>query len=70
MASLEWDQLPITWSDLPTNPNTNKESYIRNLTLYRARAPGGWLITVMPWGLGSSDVPSVTFVPDPNHEWK
>ena len=33
-----------------------------NLTLYRAKIFGGWLVAVRPHD-------SLTFVPDPQHEW-
>ena len=35
-------------------------------TIYRAQIPGGWLVTQ---GLRSDERSSMTFVPDPNHEW-
>jgi hypothetical protein len=39
--------------------------------LYRARIPGGWLVTtVQPYTLsGVSQLTAVTFVPDPGHQW-
>ena len=33
-----------------------------SLTIYRANIPGGWLVVVRPHD-------SLTFVPDPLHEW-
>lgn len=35
------------------------------LDLRRAEVPGGWLVIVMGWGVGSG----ITFYPDPRHEW-
>jgi predicted metal-binding membrane protein len=32
--------------------------------LYRSPVPGGWLV------MHTGQVSSITFVPDPNHEWK
>ncbi len=43
---------------LPTHLGTSSAT----LSLYRARVPGGWLIAARP-----ND--SVTFVPDPLHQW-
>lgn len=43
---------------LPTHVGTTSAS----LSMYRARVPGGWLIASRPGD-------SVTFVPDPLHEW-
>jgi hypothetical protein len=35
-----------------------------NISTSRAKLPGGWLIAI-----GDSAAKSVTFYPDPNHEW-
>lgn len=35
-------------------------------TVRRARVPGGWLVTVASYSDGET---SVTFYPDPDHEW-
>ncbi len=35
----------------------------------RAKIIGGWLIRVMSYNPGGIDNVSVTFVPDPLHEW-
>jgi hypothetical protein len=43
---------------LPTHISTSSASF----SMYRAKVPGGWLIAMRP-----ND--SVTFLPDPQHEW-
>jgi hypothetical protein len=38
--------------------------------LYRARIPGGWLITtVKHHAIAGSDCTGITFVPDLGHQW-
>ncbi len=43
---------------VPTHVGTTSS----NLMLYRARVPGGWLVASRP-------SESITFIPDPLHEW-
>jgi hypothetical protein len=43
---------------LPNRINTTSA----NFSIYRTKIPGGWLVAVRPHD-------SVTFVPDPQHEW-
>ena len=45
--------------ELLSNRTTTTSS---SFTIYRARIPGGWLVTVRPHD-------SVAFVPDPLHVW-
>jgi hypothetical protein len=40
----------------------NRTTTSASFAIYRARIPGGWLVAVRPHD-------SVTFVPDPQHEW-
>ncbi|MEL6105374.1 MAG: hypothetical protein AAFU85_05030 [Planctomycetota bacterium] len=35
-------------------------------TLYRAKIPGGWLVTNQP---GPNGGKGLAYVPDPNHQW-
>ena len=39
--------------------------------LYRAKIPGGWLITtIQPYTMsGISNFTGATFIPDPSHQW-
>ena len=43
---------------LPNRINTTSASF----AIYRSKVPGGWLVAVRPHD-------SLTFVPDPQHEW-
>ena len=45
---------------------TNKES---SIIMKRARVPGGWLVVVYFFPLMSFKDASVTFYPDPTHQW-
>jgi hypothetical protein len=44
----------------------------RDWTYCRAKVPGGWLVRCERWyDLGAPAISvAITFVPDPNHEWK
>ena len=50
--------MTLTWEKIGESPCW--EHYC----VYRARVPGGWLVTIE----GNTES-SVTFVPDPDHEW-
>jgi hypothetical protein len=52
------DRKTLCFELLSNRTTTTSASF----TIYRARIPGGWLIAVRPHD-------SVTFVPDPEHEW-
>jgi hypothetical protein len=36
--------------------------------IFRAKIPGGWLVVLSPSGM-DVHAESITFVPDPGHEW-
>ncbi|MGV6826597.1 MAG: hypothetical protein ACWA5Q_06450 [bacterium] len=36
-------------------------------SMYRAKIPGGWLLSVR--GYDDKEGGGLTFIPDPNHEW-
>jgi hypothetical protein len=38
--------------------------------IIRAKVPGGWLVCVGTGIVKSMALNGLTFVPDPNHEWK
>jgi hypothetical protein len=46
----------LTWEQIDSVP--------ANFTVYRAKVPGGWLISI-----NLHDGQGLTFYPDPNHEW-
>ena len=52
------DKKTLCFELLSNRTTSTSASFI----IYRARIPGGWLLTVRPHD-------SVTFVPDPLHEW-
>ena len=52
------DKRTLCFELLSNRTTTTSASF----TIYRARILGGWLVTVRPHD-------SVTFVPDPQHEW-
>lgn len=48
----------LSFELLPNRMSSNSATF----SLYRAKVPGGWLVASRP-----SD--TVTFVPDPHHQW-
>ena len=62
MAKLMWKRVEDDWSDPPSKAATGYT--------YRARVPGGWLVSVwagtkdnQKWGGG------ITYYPDPDERW-
>lgn len=55
-VTLVWEDIPVPQSD--------------NLHVRRAKVPGGWLVIAYN-GNDPRDqyAPSITFYPDPNHQW-
>lgn len=53
-----YEKKALTFELLPNRLSTNSATF----SIYRARIPGGWLVASRP-----ND--SLTFVPDPQHEW-
>jgi hypothetical protein len=51
------DMTKLFWEMVEAEPSYRK--------IERAKVPGGWLIRMEVAGGGG-----ITFVPDPNHEWK
>jgi len=49
----------VNWEKLGCNTATI-------LHLYRSKVPGGWLVVVVG---GESESASLTFYPDPEHQW-
>ena len=45
---------------------TKVNGHIPDFTIYRAKIPGGWLVTDKP---GPNGGKGMTFVPDPDHKW-
>jgi hypothetical protein len=59
MVEINWELLSTTDEGEPSTP--------LDFGLYRrAKVPGGWLVN---WLFGDT-AGGLTFVPDPNHEWK
>ena len=54
------EKIRLVWEDIIDEENGR---IYKNITK-RAKVPGGWII------LTSRCNVSMTFVPDPNHEWK
>ena len=49
----------LYFEPVPNQINTTSP----NLTIFRAKIPGGWLVVVRPYD-------NLTFYPDPKHEWE
>ena len=58
MREAALDKKTLCFELLSSRTTTTSASF----SIYRARIPGGWLVTVRPHD-------SVTFVPDAQHEW-
>ncbi|HZH98677.1 MAG TPA: hypothetical protein VEX38_06870 [Fimbriimonadaceae bacterium] len=56
--ALRWHKLPVA---------EPRHDFVHG-TVYRAMVPGGWLISLF-WSASHCGGPTVTFYPDPNHEW-
>ncbi len=56
MANLKWERV-VAIDDFGGESDVDTA---------RAKVPGGWLIKVS----GASQHFDITFLPDPNHEWK
>jgi signal transduction protein with GAF and PtsI domain len=55
----------VVWEEIEQERSCQERSYLVAYSLGRAKLPGGWLVKAhQPDGEG------LTFVPDPNHEWK
>ena len=52
----------IVWEQLVSRNKNNTLFTSVPPTIFRAKVPGGWLIA-------TASEYSVTFLPDPNHEW-
>ena len=57
MANLNWERVVAT----------DEFGAEVNISTVRAKLPGGWLVKVSDI---SEQTFNVTFLPDPNHEWK
>jgi hypothetical protein len=55
MAKLEWERVDVG--------RATTDTQVSGYTI-RAKVPGGWLVNILDGGA------SLTFVPDPKHEWK
>lgn len=56
----------LKWEKLPVAEPRHEFTYG---TVYRGKVPGGWLVCVF-WTAGNNDSStSMTFMPDPKHEW-
>ena len=58
MANIEWEFITVSGK---AGGGTGEVKYVM-----RSKVPGGWLIAVYSGCSGSN---SVTFMPDPRHEW-
>ncbi|MBI1757195.1 MAG: hypothetical protein HYR64_08835 [Fimbriimonas ginsengisoli] len=56
--AMKWDKVQIA------DP---KHEFAHGM-VYRAKVPGGWLITVF-WFIGNPGGPAICFYPDPEHTW-
>ena len=61
LPEIEWEPLGRSTAEL----SASAVPYPAPITTFRARVPGGWLVLVMTDATHSS----VTFFPDPFHEW-
>lgn len=53
----------LKWEPIPTIFPSNNSSGIYQ-TIYRAKVPGGWIITNT-----YTSMSPITFYPDPDHKW-
>ena len=64
------DMVELLWENTRSKMFHEGDKAIRykSWSPIRTKVPGGWLVT---WYYkGMDNVRSLTFVPDPNHEWK
>ena len=65
--ALEWHEIDTSDTEFPQGPLAVKKSK-GIVKTYRAAVHGGWLVrTITDLGAYTE---GLTFVPDPNHEWK
>ncbi|HST22198.1 MAG TPA: hypothetical protein VLR90_13830 [Blastocatellia bacterium] len=57
----------LVWEPLASS-REDKRWFNSDWHTFRAKVPGGWLVVVRIEG-GLAVSPSVTFYPDPEHEW-
>jgi len=66
MVKIKWENIEIEHQNPQYKPSDHE--YMLNAQIYnarRAKVPGGWLV------ISDTDGGrSMTFVPDPKHEWK
>lgn len=56
-----------TWEELPVAGPPGVYGW--SVTVYRCKAPGGWLVMSTTRSLGTPEPRALTFVPDPTHRW-
>ena len=65
--SIEDNVVTLKWEQIRTESDPPKLfGVLVNFYVYRAKVPGGWLVAT--FAIGTQDQ-SITFYPDPNHEW-
>lgn len=57
----------LIWQGI--NSTSDALLVIPNVHIWRAKVPGGWLVTSCNSKASASPGSGLTFVPDPNHEW-
>lgn len=70
-ARVTWERVSESMEDMSRPRGDLIREHALSFAVYRAKVPGGWLVTLSVHNRGPAigKVEGITFVPDPEYQW-